>query len=300
MIFFSFFFVFQDYFVSLQKLFEDMRIITSEELRKIQLDLLQKTADFCESNGLRYFLCGGTLIGAVRHKGYIPWDDDIDVCMSRPDYNKLLEVTGGKISDDCRIIDPATDKAYKGVVPVAVYENSYLESKQFKGEENLKISISIFVYDGAPKSKIMQKYYYAKLYFLRAEHALCRANFKYVNTRPAQILGPVISKLYREKDVYKYKNKILKWQQKYSYEDSELVSTNMDSYSSREVFPKHTFEDSAELEFEGIKSHAFSNYREQLTRYYGDYMQLPPEEQRVPKHKFVAEIDDNFDFDAVL
>ena len=92
MIFFSFFFVFQDYFVSLQKLFEDMRIITSEELRKIQLDLLQKTADFCESNGLRYFLCGGTLIGAVRHKGYIPWDDDIDIAMPRSDYEKFISI----------------------------------------------------------------------------------------------------------------------------------------------------------------------------------------------------------------
>ena len=56
-----------------------MNFITLDELKKIQLDLLQKTADFCESNGLRYFLCGGTLIGAVRHKGYIPWDDDISL-----------------------------------------------------------------------------------------------------------------------------------------------------------------------------------------------------------------------------
>ena len=69
-----------------------MRIITSEELRKIQLDLLQKTADFCESNGLRYFLCGGTLIGAVRHKGYIPWDDDIDIAMPRSDYEKFISI----------------------------------------------------------------------------------------------------------------------------------------------------------------------------------------------------------------
>ncbi len=276
------------------------KVETLRQLQLVSIYIYKQLLEVCNKNDINLYLLGGTLIGAVRHKGYIPWDDDIDVCMSRPDYNRLLEVTGGIISDDCRIIDPATDKEYKGVVPVAVYENSYLESKQFKGEENLKISISIFVYDGAPKSKIAQKYYYAKLYFLRAEHALCRANFKYVNTKPAQILGPVISKLYREKDVYKYKNKIIKWQQKYSYEDSVLVSTNMDSYSSREVFPKCTFEDSTELEFEGIKSKAFSNYHEQLTRYYGDYMQLPPEEQRVPKHKFVAEIDDNFDFDAVL
>ena len=58
-----------------------MRAVTSEELRSIQLDLLQKTAEFCENNGLRYFLCGGTPMGAIRHKGYIPWDNDIVIAM---------------------------------------------------------------------------------------------------------------------------------------------------------------------------------------------------------------------------
>ena len=69
-----------------------MRAINSDELKSIQLDLLQKTADFCENNGLRYFLCGGTLIGAIRHKGYIPWDDDIDIAMPRPDYEKFVRI----------------------------------------------------------------------------------------------------------------------------------------------------------------------------------------------------------------
>ena len=69
-----------------------MRAINSDELKSIQLDLLQKTVDFCENSGLRYFLCGGTLIGAIRHKGYIPWDDDIDIAMPRPDYEKFIRI----------------------------------------------------------------------------------------------------------------------------------------------------------------------------------------------------------------
>lgn len=271
-----------------------------ETLRQLQLvgiyiykDLLKA----CEDNGIKLYLLGGTLIGAVRHGGFIPWDDDIDVCLSRPDFEKLMKATGGKISEKCRIIDPAVDKEYKGVVPVAIYENSRVLSKQFKEDENLKISVSIFIYDGVPKGKLARWFYYKKLYILRAEHACCRADFKNVNTKKARLIGPIIAPFFKPENVYKYKEKILRHQKKYPYETSELVSTNSDSYSHLEVFPKYTFEDWTELTFEGIKSYVFSNYHEQLTTYYGDYMQLPPEAERNPKHSFDAVIEDEFIFE---
>lgn len=273
------------------------RVETLRQLQQVSIFIYKELLTVCQRENIRLYLLGGTLIGAVRHQGYIPWDDDIDVCMSRPDYNRLLAITGGKIGDKCRIIDPAADEAYKGVVPVVVYENSSVVSGQFKEDENLKISISIFVYDGAPTSKIGRFFYYSRLYMLRAEHALCRANFANVNTKAAKIIGPVLSPLYNAAHVYKYKKKILKWQQKYAYETSKFVSTNMDSGSWKEVFPKDTFEQSTELMFEGIKSYAFSNYHEQLTKYYGDYMQLPPLEEQRGKHSFDAQIEESFVFE---
>lgn len=272
------------------------KIETLRQLQLVSIFIYKELLNVCEENGIKLYLLGGSLIGAVRHQGFIPWDDDIDVCLSRPDYNKLLSITKGKIGEKCGIIDPATEKQYKGVVPVVVYENSAVVSGQFKENENLKISISIFVYDGAPKNKIMQAYYYSKLYILRAEHALCRADFNHVNTKAARIVGPILAPFFKAENVYKYKSKILKWQQKYTYEKSEFVSTNMDSGSWREVFPKVTFEDWTELSFEGIKSYSFSNYHDQLTKYYGDYMQLPPIEEQQAKHSFDAQIEDSFAF----
>ena len=69
-----------------------MEIICLEELKKIELDILLYIDKVCSENDLRYMLCGGTLLGAVRHKGFIPWDDDIDIMMPRPDYNKFIEI----------------------------------------------------------------------------------------------------------------------------------------------------------------------------------------------------------------
>ena len=273
------------------------KIETLRQLQLVNIFIYRELLKVCDNLGIKLYLLGGTLIGAVRHKGFIPWDDDIDVCMSRPDYNKLLKLTNGKIGEKCSIIDPERDAYYKGVVPVVAYNNSRVVSKQFKEDEHLKIAISIFVYDGAPKGKLAQFYYYKKLYILRAEHAACRADFKNVNTKVARMVGPLLAPFFKSANVYKYKNKILKWQQKYRYEESELVSTNMDSYSQLEVFPKETFEDSTDLMFEGIESHVFSNYHEQLTRYYGDYMQLPPIEEQCGKHSFDAEIEEDFLFE---
>ena len=88
-----------------------MKVITIDELKSIQLDLLQKTADFCENNGLRYFLCGGTLIGAIRHKGYIPWDDDIDIAMPRPDYDRFVR-TFNQPGNYCQVENLDTNPDY--------------------------------------------------------------------------------------------------------------------------------------------------------------------------------------------
>ena len=263
------------------------------DLQRVSTYIYNDLNSFCVKNGLKVYLFGGSLIGAVRHGGYIPWDDDIDVAMSRPDYQKMLTLTNnGWISDKCRIVDPLLDKEFKGYIPLAVYENSKLISGQFKEQEDLKISISIFVYDGAPDGWLKQKVYYGRVYMLRAEHALCRANFRNVNTTPAKIYGPILSKFYKSDDVYKYKMKIIKHAEKYKYENSELCACNCDYQALREVFSKESFETSVELNFEGMKCYSFKHYKEHLTRYYGDYMKLPPEEEQKPKHSFEAWIEE--------
>lgn len=275
------------------------QINSIRELQQVGIFIYKELLGVCNEIGVNLYLTGGTLIGAIRHKGFIPWDDDIDVCMSRPDFEKLMAKTCGKIGDKCLIIDPATDKEFKGVVPVCVYKDSYIKSLQFKEDEKLKINCSIFVYDGAPKSKIKRLFYYNRMFILRAKHALCRADFKHVNTKKARLFGPLFAPFFNDKKVYKYKNRILKHQKKYPYENSEFVSTNVDNGSIKEVFPKKEFEISADLMFENIPSKTFGYYHEHLTSYYGDYMTPPPPEEQKPKHGIYAEIEESFSFDKL-
>lgn len=270
------------------------KIETIRQLQLVSIYVYKQLRSFCKSNDLNVYLLGGTLIGAVRDKGFIRWDDDIDVCMSRDDYDKMLRLSGGRISDDCSIVDPETDKSFKGYISVAVFNNSKSISKQYREIEESRIGVSIFVYDGVPNNSILRKLYFKHMYILRAQHALCRADFNHVSSKLAKIVGPFFSIFYSTKKVYHYKNKILKLQKKYPYSSSDLVSPNTDTNAWLEVFPKNSFEKSVRVQFEGIECDAFSHYDAHLTQYYGDYMTPPPNNEREPKHSFDAWVDDNF------
>lgn len=272
------------------------KIENLRELQLVNVFIYKELAEFCERNGLKVYLLGGSLIGAVRHKGFIPWDDDLDVCMSRKDYNKMLKISKGRISENCSVVDPAKNKDFKGYISLVSYDKSKIVSKQYKQRENAKISVSVFVYDGVPSNIAVRFFYYLHMYFLRAEHALCRSDFDHVNSKLAKIVGPILSVFYKPKDVYRYKKKILKLQKKYPYEKSKYVAPNSDTNAWLEVFSRRSFEKTVKLDYEGVKCDAFCYYDEHLRKYYGDYMQFPPVEARVPKHSFDAWIDKSFDF----
>lgn len=263
-----------------------MRGISVDELKSVELEMLKFIDKVCKKEGLRYFLCGGTLLGAVRHQGFIPWDDDIDIFMPRPDYEKLIELT--KDSKEYRLLSEVDDGYYYNFGKL-VDKRTLLVEQQVNPIDGMGIYIDIFPVDGMPETPTECDTHFRELDKIRnkingfsQEKPILRKNLiAYLNSWNLYI-GNKKRNLSKEQSEYK----VLALQ--YAYDDSSNVYATGGSYKKKDIFPKEWLSDGTELEFEGKKFCAPSQYDKYLKQLYGDYMKLPPKEKQITHHMFKA------------
>lgn len=251
----------------------------NNEIKNLQeklLTMLLKLDDFCNKNNLTYYLIGGSALGAVRHQGFIPWDDDIDIALMRIDFEKFEKLaTGYKISD--LLYEPVEQHSFPEAPIGFLYDTS---DKSLKLEECP--CIDVFALDGVPDTKFkrkMQRYasflYHISVYRNPAKN---RGGLNAFLTKAFINLTP--KKLF---DFYmrKSKNNITK----FPVESSENVANifGMKRYYN-EIMPKIYFGTPVRLPFEGHMLPVPEMYHEYLTHLFGDYNTLPPIEQRQPHH----------------
>ena len=136
-----------------------MKEISIEELKDLQTGMAVKVHTFCQENGIRYYLGYGSLIGAVRHKGYIPWDEDIDLGMPRPDYERFIHSFNGAYPD-LKVFAPELDPGYYAPYANVCLEGTLLEEENFSHRgRKIGVKVDIFPIDGAPSDDAA----YAKL-----------------------------------------------------------------------------------------------------------------------------------------
>lgn len=262
--------------------------INREELRYLQKEILKEVHIFCEKNNIEYFLFVGTLLGAVRHGGYIPWDDDIDICMKRADYNKFFETFNG-YNDFYKAINCNTDKE------CTVAFGKVIDTRTILREDNnfnvdIGVYIDIFPMDNLPqdtkKLKQLNKKIniYRKMLLLKTiSISTDRASWKNAILR----IGGLVLKPIKTQFIIKRISK-----QAISFNDDENVGYIADisvlSYGEKEIFPIDFFDRAVDMEFEGDVFKAPEKYESVLTHLYGDYMELPPIEKRVSHHSFQA------------
>lgn len=262
----------------------DRQFLTLDEIHAVELSLLLKFDAFCKDHGLRYSLAGGTLLGAVRHKGFIPWDDDIDLCMPRPDWDRLVQIAQEdaipkETGFEAR---PFFMTELSDTPLLKIVDPRWMVQAEAENEET-NLWLDVIPVDGLPSDERDLSHLYSKARVLRktlmigtstaeSGHSRARRAFKY-------IAGPVL----RAFNAVKYLGRALDvLARKIPYGSTPYVGVlTWGLYGTGERVPLAGFEKVVELEFEGHEFSCMSCWDEYLSGIYGDYMRLPPEDQRV-------------------
>ena len=265
-----------------------MKKIDGEQLKKIQLEILDVVTQFCDANGIRYWLDSGTLLGAIRHKGYIPWDDDIDLGMLREDYERFLS-TFNKFNHRYHAVSIEIDSNF--YLPFAkVCDTSTVLYEPDENGYQLSVNIDIFVYDNAPDDDALVEKMYDKRDRLRTIY-MYKTGTIHSNNPVKSVLKWGRRTIYRICFPRNTIRLMAENSKKYAGCKTERVG-NFTAFT-RMACSKRVFDSFVEVEFEKKMYKAPVGYDEWLKSFYGDYMQLPPEEKRVTHHSFVAYQNEN-------
>ncbi|MBS5949703.1 MAG: LicD family protein [Clostridium sp.] len=259
----------------------------SELLKKAQermLDILKEVHRVCEENNIKYFLIDGTLLGAIRHKGFIPWDDDVDIGMLRDDYNKFIKIAKEKLGKDYFLQNMETDPNYNRFhIPLKVRDNrSKLVEVDEKDNENFNqgIYIDIFAFDTLPKNTFLRKIQKLISRFI----VLCDVRTRRVedNLSIQNKIAFIIYSIFKKLS-YKNRNKILSWIMKWNDVNGEEITYGVDlpcDGSWGKIFRKEDMFPLVKIEFCNNMFYGPKDYEKILKTLYGDYLTLPKEEDR--------------------
>ena len=248
--------------------------IVLKKIQEQELLLLKECIKLCEDNNIEYFALGGTLLGAVRHQGFIHWDDDIDLGIPRKYYDKLIDL----LSDNEDVV------LEKNIINLNVLQYKKKENIQI-GSESYSVYIDLFPLDGVPNGKVARKVFLTKFLLYRVLYKFSIVDK--LNIVDRGFIGNLVVDFMKKSKI----NKILSSERivkklheiaaTYSFDNSDFCGNILGRYREKEIVSKKIFGNSKLLKFEDIEIRSPEDYDGYLKHIYGDYMKLPKEEDRV-------------------
>lgn len=269
-----------------------MRKIELDELKKIELHILEQIDAFCNEKGVQYSLCGGTLLGAVRHKGFIPWDDDIDIFMTRENYDKFIRLAMEEKELPFNLFCPENNDLCGNEYAKAMCRETYID-EQIANRHNLDLGVFVDIFPvdylgntfEEAKKNINKCVFYKRVLTARNWKKFFRSKTRGIIYEPIRLFFFILSRFYSEK---KLNAKINKINSKFVCKKAKFSGCICGCYGTKEIMPTNVFENLTTVEFEGKTFKCTNEYDFYLKSFYGDYMKLPPEEKRITHHSFDA------------
>lgn len=260
--------------------------MTSDDIKAVSLDVMSELHDFCVKEGIKYTLSGGTLIGAIRHNGFIPWDDDIDVYMPRPEYEKFIHTYKG--SSKYKLFTRELGNSCMVYARICEMEKTRVTSNlNYWTKEDKGLWIDIFPVDG------MGDDYDAACVLVSKSRVLWSNTLRQRYTMLPFFKLPNVARMalwmWRKigcsgHDYIEEHDKLMKT---FDYDSSKFVGDlAFMQYGIKEIHSAHVFSEFIPHKFEDRQYYITAYYDELLRDTFGDYMQLPPEKDRIPRHSF--------------
>lgn len=248
--------------------------IPAEEIKNIEVSILDFINEICEENKIHYYLAYGTLLGAIRHQGFIPWDDDIDIYMLREDYTRFIQILRNKQDNRYQLISMYNDRNYTYEFAKVVDNRTVLTVNNINHSTKEGVWVDIFPLDMGAKKIRVQKVLINMAVACRILSVYQR--FPYQKRSIAFYPVWLFSRLIGHRFFLRIINRLSQMGK-----NGEIVGYMASMGVSRYYFPKKWCDNICMVEFEGKRYPAFEHYDDYLKYQYGNYMQLPPVEKRL-------------------